>query len=497
MKAEFGSRNGFSVLSVRYFILIVCIFFGMSTHAETSDQEISLKQYKDLLAQQQKEFQKQREIIAEQGKELEKLKVRLDSLLNQGADNKNQVVADNKQPSASQVSNPPLRTAAVEKNQPSGLPNQQLPSKPGVQVPSVSNEPSRLPNQQLPSKPVGQAPPVSKEKPRPPELPRLSDTVGGVLTRQGKIVIEPTLQYSYNSNNRVFLDAFTFLPAIAVGLIDLREIKRHTFMGSLGARYGITDRLEMEFRAPYVYRNDSQRSRPVSIGAGIDETFNATGNDIGDLEFTGRYQLTSGSGGWPILVGNVVGTIPTGKSPFDVEFVQAQGVPGATFPTELPTGAGYFSLSPSVTFMYPTDPAVFFGNLSYSYNAETNENVGKVDPGDTLGLSFGMGFGINERTSFSLGYSHKHVLDSTVNGDTIKGSTLDIGQLLVGYSFRYSPKTTFNLSLNIGVTDDAQDVSLTFRVPFTFDFLSSSFASNATGESKTKQVFEGVRRPRP
>ena len=492
MRAEFGCCNWFLMLRVKYFTLIICILFGSGAHAETTGQEVSLKQYEKLLAQQQKEFQKQRQIIAEQGKELEILKGRLDSLLNQVADN-------NKQPSTKQISNPPLRTAAVEKTQPSGLPNQQLPSKPGPagQIPSASNEPSRLPNQQLPSKPVGQAPPVSKEKPRPPELPRLSDTVGGVLTRKGKIVIEPTLQYSYNSNNRVFLDAFTFLPAIAVGLIDLREIKRHTFMGSLGARYGVTDRLEMEFRAPYVYRTDSQRSRPVSIGAGVDETFNATGNDIGDLEFTSRYQLTSGSGGWPIVVGNVVGTIPTGKSPFDVEFVSAQGVPGATFPTELPTGAGYFSLSPSLTFMYPTDPAVFFGNLSYSYNAETNEDVGKVDPGDTLGLSFGMGFGINERTSFSLGYSHKHVLDSEVNGDTIKGSTLDIGQLLVGYSFRYSPKTTFNLSLNIGVTDDAQDVSLTFRVPLTFDFLSSSFASNATGESKTKQVFEGVRRPRP
>jgi uncharacterized coiled-coil protein SlyX len=465
MKAEYGGGKWFSVVSVKYFTLVVCTLFGTSAHAEISSQEVPLKQYKNLLAQQQKEFQKQRVIITEQGKELEKLKERLDSLLNQVADN-------NKQSSTNRISNQPLKTA--EKNQP-----------------------SRLPNQELPSKPVGQAPPVSKEKPRPPEIPRLSDTVGGVLTRQGKIVVEPTLQYGYTSNNRVFLDAFTFLPALAVGLIDLREVDRHAFMGSLGARYGLTDRLELEFRAPYVYRNDSQRSRPVSIGAGIDETFNATGNGIGDLEFTGRYQLTGGSGGWPILVGNLVATFPTGKSPFEVKYVEAQGVPGAKFPTELPTGAGFYSVSPSVTFMYPTDPAVFFGNLSYSYNAETNENVGTVDPGDTLGLSFGMGFGINERTSFSLGYSLKHVLDSQIDGETLDGSTLDIGQLLIGYSFRYSPQTTFNLSLSIGTTADAQDVSLTLRTPMTFDFLSSGSVKNANSESKTKQVFEGVRRSKP
>ncbi|WP_340122961.1 transporter [Methylobacter svalbardensis] len=396
-----------------------------------------MAQYKKLLAEQQKEFQLQRQIIAEQGKALEQLKLRLDALTNQGVE---------KQVPVKQASNKPQIVAANNK------------------------PPSTSPNQ-LPSKPVGQAPPEATKKPRPPEIPRLSETVGGVLTRKGNIVFEPSIQYAYTSNNRVFLDAFTFLPAIAIGLIDLREVKRHSFIGTLGTRYGVTDRLEVEFRVPYVYRDDTQRSRPVSIGAGVDETFNATGNDIGDLEFAGRYQLTNGSNGWPILVGNIVATAPTGKSPFDVEYVQAQGVPGATFPTELPTGAGYFSFQPSLTALYPTDPAVFFGNLSYSYNAETSTNFGKVNPGDTLGLSFGMGFGINERSSYSLGYSHKHVLESEIDGHAIEGSTLDIGQLLVGYSFKYTPRTTFNLSLGIGTTTDAQDVTLNFRVPMTFDFL--------------------------
>jgi hypothetical protein len=420
-------------LAIKSFTLITCVFFVNASYAQTNKQASSLMQYKKLIAEQQKEFQMQRQIIAEQGKELERLKSRLDALTNQTE----------------------------------GL-NQQGSKQ--TQIATAKNSPGASPNR-LPSKPVGQAPPGATEKPRPPEIPRLSETVGGVLTRKGNIVVEPSLQYAYSSNDRVFLDAFTFLPAIAIGLIDLRSVKRHSFIGTLGARYGVTDRLELEFRAPYVYRDDTQRSRPVSIGAGVDETFNASGNDIGDLEFAGRYQLSTGASGWPILVGNVVATAPTGKSPFDVKFVQAQGVPGATFPAELPTGAGYYSFQPSLTALYPTDPAVFFGNLSYSYNAETSTNVGKINPGDTLGLSFGMGFGINERSSYSLGYSHKHVLDSEIDGIVIEGSTLDIGQLLVGYSFKYSPKTTFNLSLGVGTTTDAQDVTLNFRVPMTFNFI--------------------------
>lgn len=167
--------------------------------------------------------------------------------------------------------------------------------------------------------------------------------MGGVLTRKGKIVLEPTLEYAFSSNNRVFLDAFTFLPAIAVGLIDIRQVDQHNLMASVGGRYGVTDRFEVEVRVPYRFRFDEQRSRPVSIGAGIDETFNASGNNIGDIEFAGRYQLNSGRGGWPILVGNLLATIPTGKSPFDVKFEQAQGVPGAVYPTEVPTGVGFLA----------------------------------------------------------------------------------------------------------------------------------------------------------
>lgn len=441
MKMKFWHRKFLLFGFINGFIYICCVFFMDSSYAETSKQNDSSAQYKKLIAEQQKEFQIQRQIIAEQGKQLEQLKARLDALMNQAAENKQ-------------------------------APVNQAPNKAQVVAAKNNNEPPSRPNKP-PSKPVGQAPPSATEKPRPPEIPRLSETVGGVLTKKGNIVFEPSLYYAYTSNDRVFLDAFTFLPAIAIGLIDLRAVKRHSFIGTLGTRYGITDRLEAEFRLPYVYRDDTQRSRPVSIGAGVDETFNATGNGIGDLEFAGRYQLNSGANGWPILVGNIVATAPTGKSPFDVEFVLAQGVPGATFPTELPTGSGYFSFQPSITALYPTDPAVFFGNLSYSYNAETSTNVGKINPGDTLGLSFGMGFGVNERSSFSLGYSHKHVLDSEIDGVEIPGSTLDIGQLLVGYSFKYSKRTTFNLSLGIGTTTDSQDVTLNFRVPMTFGLFDS------------------------
>ena len=316
------------------------------------------------------------------------------------------------------------------------------------------------------NKPVGKAPPKSATRIDISAIPKLSANVSGVLTKAGTLIIEPSLGYSYTDTNRVFLDAYSFLPALVVGLIDLREIKRHTVIGSLGTRYGLTERWEVDLKLSYIGRNDSQRSRPISESVSDDEIFSASGNDIGDIQLSTRYQLNSGVGGGAIYVFNLAATIPTGTSPFDVEYVES--INGGVFPTELPTGSGYYSVQPSLSAIYATDPGVLFGNISYGNNLETNEDVGRVNPGDSVGFSFGLGLSLNERTSMSLSYSHKHVLKSNINDVKIDGSELDIGQLIIGYSFNYSKQTNISLSLNIGVTDDAPDIRLNFRAPMVF-----------------------------
>lgn len=419
---------------IKYFFFIICLFSINNSYAQTSKPEDSLEHYRQLLAEQEKKFEQQRELLNEQGKELERLRKRLDSLSQRTAD-------------VSEKINPPPQAATT--------PTQ------------IKEETKKTPDQP-PAGPVGQAPPQTTDPERPPEMPRLTETVGGVLTKKGNVVIEPALAYAFSDTNRVFLDAFTFLPAIVIGLTDVREVKRHSLFASLGLRYGVTNRFEVEARVPYVYRADIQRSRPVSIGSSINETFNADGHNIGDIELTARYQLNKGSGGWPILVGNMITTLPTGKSPFDIEFVASQEVPGAMFPTEAPTGIGFFTFQPSITALYPTDPAVFFSNINYTYTMSTNEKAGKINPGDAIGMTFGMGIAVNNRTSFNLGYSHRHFFNTHISGDKIGGSALDIGQLLLGYAFKYSKRTNYNFSIGIGTTDNAQDINLNFRAPMTF-----------------------------
>ncbi len=435
MNNIFGRMNLLLLGLTRCIIPITCFFLISESYAETNEPEKLLEQYRELLIEQEKKYEAQRQILNQQGKELEHLREKLEGLSQRAA-------GTSKKADSSQQA-----TKTADKDE--------------KEEKKAANPP--------PSGPVGQAPPQSKEPERPPEIPRLTETVGGVLTREGKFVVEPAVSYSFAGNNRVFVDAFTFLPAITIGLTDIRQVKRHSVFASLGLRYGVTSRLEVEARVPYVYRADIQRARPFNIGVPNDQIFNADGSDIGDIEFTARYQLTKGTGGWPILVGNLLTTVPTGKSPFDLKFEETsiEGTP-FRFPVEVPTGTGFFTFQPSVTALYPTDPAVFFGNINYTYTMSTKENIGKIDAGDAVGMTFGLGFAVNNRTSFNLGYSHRHFFNTKIDGDEIGGSALDIGQLLLGYSFRYTKQTTYNLSVGVGTTDNAQDVSINFRVPMTF-----------------------------
>ncbi len=89
--------------------------------------------------------------------------------------------------------------------------------------------------------PVGQAP---ESQSRPPEIAPIFEQPG-VLTAPGRYVLEPSLQYGYSSSNRIALVGYTVIPALLIGLVDVREVKRNTTSAALAARFGVTRRLEL------------------------------------------------------------------------------------------------------------------------------------------------------------------------------------------------------------------------------------------------------------
>jgi len=333
---------------------------------------------------------------------------------------------------------------------------------------------------------VGERPP--EEKKAPPELPAIAD-LGGVLTPKGVLSLEPSVTASHSSTARFLFRGVEILPSFLIGVIEVNEANRDFVSPSLTARYGITNSLEGSVSVPYVYRSDHIKQSGASLGATTDER-DVHGSGIGDVEVGLQYQINKGKAHWPIMVANVRAKIPTGDGPFDVPR-DTKGIE-----TKLPTGSGFYGVQPSVTFIKAMDPLVFYGNASYLVNLSRNINqtipvtgasgtsaafIGKVDPGDALGVSFGGALAITENVSVSLGYDHYYVFGtkqqtssfdaSGVPGAVVssKSRAAQVGTLNFGVNFRSDKGHSFSLTLGAGLTDDAPDVSLTLRRPLSWE----------------------------
>ena len=321
------------------------------------------------------------------------------------------------------------------------------------------------------------------------DAPPPQETAGGlqqrtILSPQGSVTLEPSVSYTQSTARVMHIDGFTILPAIAVGLISLRETQRESLTASLAMRYGITDRLEGELRLPYVYREEQVREREVLQGAEFAGVAASTGDGLGDVEASLRYQLSSGRRDGVIFTGGLRVKSRTGTDPFEVETENIAlsdeddpaEEPSIRIFTEQPTGSGFWSVQPSLSWVNPSEPAVLYGSFSYLHNIERNVDLQsgerrRIDPGDAIGVSFGMGIALNDRTSMSLGYDHTTVLKTRTDGGPGLDAEFDrfqVGSLILGASHRLGPRASLGLSVGVGVTEEAPDAQVTLRLPMRF-----------------------------
>jgi hypothetical protein len=323
------------------------------------------------------------------------------------------------------------------------------------------------------SDPDSRSPPVG-EAPAPPEpsanLAAVLPDNSGVLTPAGHWALEPALTYSQSASDRLVFDGVEIVTGVQIGVIEADKAIRNSEIATFTARYGLTSRSEIQVYAPFIYRNDlittlQQRDASISSSSQL------SAGGIGDVEVTGRYQLNNGSGGWPILVGNLRVKSDTGTNPYKVQRDQF-GVA-----SQLALGSGFWAIEPSISALLVSDPVVIFANLSFlhSFPATINQTignvlVGRVTPGDSPGASIGFGFSLNPQFSFSLGYRHSYLFGTTTQlGSTFQRSTpLTVGSLLFGMAYRVSKTVSINPQFEFGVTNDAPNVTVTLRMPLSF-----------------------------
>lgn len=293
----------------------------------------------------------------------------------------------------------------------------------------------------------------------------------GVLTPAGKTTVQASLTYIRSANNRLVFAGIELVPGLQIGSIQASTADRNTTVDALTIWHGFTSRLEGELMIPAMIRTDSIHLAQVRDGT-VTEGYDLHQSAIGDIEGALRWQINAPlNPEAPIFIAGVRVKSDTGISPFSIaydEFGIAHG---------LATGSGFWGVQPGVTMLLPTDPAVIYGGVSYLYQfaRDINRNVagtliGHVRPGGAISANIGFGFAINPRFSFSLGYSHTYILPTRteLSGSFQDSSTLQVGTLDLGMSYRVNQRQSVTLAFQFGVTQDAPGVSMTLRLPFTF-----------------------------
>jgi hypothetical protein len=363
-----------------------------------------------------------------------------------------------------------------------------------AQTPAPNAAPEAQSGAPASSAPTGAAPPAgsesapisgpSAEERQARQVVETSATLssaGGVLTPKGQIVIDPSFEYDYWSQNQLGVNGFQIIPGITFGNIFVTRFEQNISTAAVTVRGGVTDRLELNAKLPYVYNAGSTNSLiPVGPSAQL-LSLSATGSGIGDVQFGASYQINSGESGWPIFVGNFLFKTVTGVSPFQVPIVTLNDPNGQFLsgtPTKLATGTGFYSLQPSLTVLLPTAPGVLFANLQFIHNLGRTQNIQdrqggpptpvNLQPGEAPALTFGIGFSLNDRAALTLSYQQEHVFTAYANGQAIQGSPYSFGTFNFGLGYQISEALRLNLSVGIGTGPNTPAAKVLFEVPYKF-----------------------------
>lgn len=339
-------------------------------------------------------------------------------------------------------------------------------------------DPASIQQAPIPLERVGEAP---EDSDRPIELAVL-DSQGSVVTRRGQLSGEVQFDYARADRSRAVFRGVELVEAVLVGVFDINESRQDVLTELLALRYGVTNRLEIGARLPFVYRSDTSIIAPVAgstnndAAATIDTS--VAGSGVGDLELTARYQLIDGGPGRPFVIANLQAVLPIGSDPFAVPRDELGRA------LKVATGAGFYGITPSFTAILPSDPVVLFGTLGYTFNLGKSVDtvippvrIAYVDPGDAISVSAGIGISFNQRTTLNLGYAHSwafgtrtttFLLDETSDLSGARETLsrdLQIGRLLFGVTYRATDRVSLNWSVEIGATEDATDLRTSLRIP--------------------------------
>ncbi len=300
-----------------------------------------------------------------------------------------------------------------------------------------------------------------------------------------KFTVENSLTYARYDRKQLSLNGFLALDAIFLGNIAIENVESDSLTYNLAARWGVSPNLTLNMDVPYLARRTVYQKGGAGGAAAAIAQEETNGNGIGDVSMSANYRLF-GERGWrpeTVLTGGV--TAPTGRAPYGLDWrvIERDDDDYIRFavPREQPTGNGVWQANLGVSMVKTADPAILFANAGYIHSFprgfdDIDSNPDTVNPGDVkLGGSvyFGAGvaFAFNERTSLSISFSDKISARASTRfqgGQWVKviGSDANAASLNLGVTYALNQHATMVTLLGIGLTPDAPDFTLSFKVPY-------------------------------
>ena len=263
------------------------------------------------------------------------------------------------------------------------------------------------------------------------------------MMQKGKIELQYSLQYQYVSSNSI-LDASTVVARA-----------NHTITNAIDVQYGLRSNVTTGIHVPYVYVYDKTGSSTAKDDS-----------DIGDVSLNLSYQPFKSGGKWPTTTITMGATLPTGRSPYEINR-----------DTDLSTGGGLYGFSLGMNMSKSIDPAIVYGSISYNYSLVrdglsqyiSGVLLEEVDPGQSFNASIGLAYAISYALSMNVSFQYGYAMSTDYhysNSDTVTTmAAYSTGSLGVGVGWRVSPETTLSFNLSIGLTNNDPDFYLLFRLP--------------------------------
>jgi hypothetical protein len=272
-------------------------------------------------------------------------------------------------------------------------------------------------------------------------LERSLTRAGVLLLPSGFLEIEPALNYSRQEDSIVSL----IMSDSQLVAADT-ELNANTLSADLELRLGLPWDSQLEVGLPYQWRNVESVN---SFGFMPIGSSSLSGSALGDIRL-GLAKTLLREGLWrPDVVGRLTWDTASGER-------EDNGVP---------FGGGFNELRGFLSAIKRQDPIAIVGGLTYEYSFEDSQ----IKPGQFIGASFGSFIALSPETSMRFLFSGGYQYESELAGDTIAGSDRTLGTFIIGGTTLLAPGLLFNLSVNVGLTDDADDFGISVSLPFRFD----------------------------